>query len=102
MHGMVALDQDNQGCAPRFYGNDVRTQAQCDQITQAAGGLEALLGYTTTHAARLYRRQTWVSKTSRKITQNKTGGQSKGLYSFSVDRRIGYRGQRRFRAGFLM
>ncbi len=46
MHGMVALDQDNQVVRPAILWNDVRTQAQCDQITQAAGGLEALLGYT--------------------------------------------------------
>jgi xylulokinase len=39
---------------PAILWNDVRTQAQCDQITQAAGGLEALLGYTNNRIAAGY------------------------------------------------
>lgn len=46
MHGMVALDADNDVVRPAILWNDQRTQEQCDEITAAAGGLEGLLSYT--------------------------------------------------------
>ena len=46
MHGLVALDQDNQVIRPAILWCDQRTQKQCDWITEKAGGLEKLLTYT--------------------------------------------------------
>ncbi len=46
MHGMVALDGDMEVVRPAILWNDQRTQAQCDEITAAAGGLDGLLSYT--------------------------------------------------------
>ena len=46
MHGMVALDDQNQVIRRAILWNDQRTQAQCDEITALAGGLDALLPYT--------------------------------------------------------
>ena len=46
MHGLVALDEANNVIRPAILWCDQRTQAQCDWITEKAGGLEKLLGYT--------------------------------------------------------
>jgi len=46
MHGLVALDENNQVIRPAILWCDQRTQKQCDWITEQAGGLEKLLGYT--------------------------------------------------------
>ena len=46
MHGLVALDQDNNVIRPAILWCDQRTQAQCDWITEKAGGLKGLLTYT--------------------------------------------------------
>ena len=46
MHGLVALDENNEIIRPAILWCDQRTQAQCDWITEKAGGLEGLLTYT--------------------------------------------------------
>lgn len=46
MHGMVALDKDRRVVRRAILWNDQRTGSQCDEITEAAGGLDALLGVT--------------------------------------------------------
>jgi xylulokinase len=46
MHGMVALDQDRQVIRRAILWNDQRTESQCREITELAGGLDALLGMT--------------------------------------------------------
>ena len=46
MHGLVALDEDNEVIRPAILWCDQRTQAQCDWITEKAGGLKGLLTYT--------------------------------------------------------
>lgn len=49
MHGLVALDKDNNVVRPAILWNDQRTQAECDEIIAEAGGLEKLLSYTNNH-----------------------------------------------------
>ena len=46
MHGLVALDAACNVIRPAILWCDQRTQAQCDWITEKAGGLESRLGYT--------------------------------------------------------
>lgn len=46
MHGLVALDENNEVIRPAILWCDQRTQKQCDWITERAGGLEKLLSYT--------------------------------------------------------
>ena len=46
MHGLVALDERLEVIRPSILWCDQRTQAQCDWITERAGGLERLLTYT--------------------------------------------------------
>lgn len=46
MHGMVALDSDMRVIRRAILWNDQRTGRQCDEITEAAGGLEKLLEIT--------------------------------------------------------
>ncbi len=46
MHGMVALDRDGRVVRRALLWNDQRTGAQCDEITQTAGGLNGLLSMT--------------------------------------------------------
>ena len=46
MHGLVALDENNEVIRPAILWCDQRTQKQCDWITEKAGGLEKLLTYT--------------------------------------------------------
>ena len=46
MHGLVALDANNEVIRPAILWCDQRTQAQCDWITEKAGGLKGLLTYT--------------------------------------------------------
>ncbi len=46
MHGMVALDENMKVIRRAILWNDQRTEKQCDEITEAAGGLESLLGVT--------------------------------------------------------
>ena len=46
MHGMVALDEHNQVVRPAILWNDQRTGKQCEEITEAAGGLDGLLKLT--------------------------------------------------------
>ncbi len=46
MHGMVALDADNQVVRRAILWNDQRTTQQCRIITEVAGGLNSLLAAT--------------------------------------------------------
>lgn len=46
MHGLVALDKNNNVIRPAILWCDQRTQVQCDWITEKAGGLQGLLSYT--------------------------------------------------------
>ena len=46
MHGLVALDENNNVIRPAILWCDQRTQKQCDEITELAGGLDKLLSYT--------------------------------------------------------
>ena len=46
MHGMVALDASGAVVRRALLWNDQRTAAQCEEITQAAGGLSGLLSMT--------------------------------------------------------
>ncbi len=46
MHGLVALDKDDQVLRRAILWNDQRTSEECDDIIRAAGGLEGLLSYT--------------------------------------------------------
>jgi xylulokinase len=43
MHGLVALDSADRVLRPALLWNDQRTQKQCDEITQKAGGRERLI-----------------------------------------------------------
>lgn len=43
MHGSVFLDRDDHVIRPALLWNDQRTTAECEQITAAAGGREALI-----------------------------------------------------------
>src|SRR5829696_2662799 len=43
MHGSVFLGDGTKALRPALLWNDQRTQAQCDEITQKAGGREALI-----------------------------------------------------------
>lgn len=44
MHGSVFLDKKHDVIRPALLWNDQRTAAECDEITKAAGGREALIG----------------------------------------------------------
>lgn len=46
MHGLVAMDKDNNVVRPAILWNDQRTAKQCDEIFNAVGGLDELLKYT--------------------------------------------------------
>jgi len=46
MHGLVALDSRHQVLRPAILWNDQRTAAECDAMTEAAGGLPGLLAAT--------------------------------------------------------
>jgi len=46
MHGMVALDENKQVVRRAILWNDQRTNKQCNEITEAVGGLDALLSVT--------------------------------------------------------
>ncbi len=46
MHGLVALDAAGQSIRPAILWCDQRTEAQCAQVLQAAGGLDGLLAMT--------------------------------------------------------
>ena len=46
MHGLVALDENLEVIRPSILWCDQRTQAQCDWLTEQAGGEEKLLTYT--------------------------------------------------------
>ncbi|GAB5467465.1 MAG: xylulokinase [Rhodospirillales bacterium] len=46
MHGMTPLDRDRRVLRPAILWNDQRNAAECAEITEAAGGLEALLAHT--------------------------------------------------------
>lgn len=46
MHGLVALDKDNNVLRPAILWNDQRTLQECDEIIEKTGGLESLLAYT--------------------------------------------------------
>ena len=46
MHGMVALDEAGEVVRPAILWNDQRTERQCEEITETAGGLPGLLSYT--------------------------------------------------------
>lgn len=43
MHGLTLLDKRNKVLRPAILWNDQRTAAECDEITQRAGGRKALL-----------------------------------------------------------
>lgn len=46
MHGMVALDENHQVIRPAILWNDQRTAKQCQEILDAVGGADRLIGYT--------------------------------------------------------
>lgn len=46
MHGLVALDENGKVIRPAILWNDQRTEAECEEIIAAAGGLSGLLSYT--------------------------------------------------------
>jgi len=46
MHGLVALDKNNNVVRNAILWNDQRTQAECDEIIELAGGLDSLLSYS--------------------------------------------------------
>ncbi len=46
MHGLVALDEDSEVLRPAILWNDQRTGKQCQEIHDAAGGLDGLLNLT--------------------------------------------------------
>lgn len=46
MHGLVPLDASQQVLRPAILWNDQRNSAECEQITAAVGGLQALLAAT--------------------------------------------------------
>ena len=46
MHGLVALDKDLKVIRPAILWCDQRTQKQCDEITEKAGGVEGLVKLT--------------------------------------------------------
>ena len=46
MHGLVLLDRRDKVLRPAILWNDQRTGAQCEEITQWAGGIENLLAWT--------------------------------------------------------
>lgn len=46
MHGLVALDEDDNVIRPAILWNDQRTEKECEEIIAAAGGLDGLLSYT--------------------------------------------------------
>ena len=46
MHGLVALDENNNVIRNAILWNDQRTQAECDEIIAAAGGLDSLVSYS--------------------------------------------------------
>jgi len=46
MHGMVALNENNEVVRRAILWNDQRTGKQCDEITAIAGGLDGLLSST--------------------------------------------------------
>ncbi len=47
MHGLVALDRNDQVIRPAILWCDNRTGAQCETITERVGGADALLGLTS-------------------------------------------------------
>jgi xylulokinase len=46
MHGLVALDAYDKVIRPAILWNDQRTAKECEEIIEAAGGLDGLLDYT--------------------------------------------------------
>ena len=46
MHGLTPLDADHQVLRPAILWNDQRNAAECAEITEAVGGLPALLAAT--------------------------------------------------------
>jgi len=46
MHGLVALDENDKVVRNAILWNDQRTQAECDEIIEKAGGLDGLLSYS--------------------------------------------------------
>lgn len=46
MHGLVALDENDDVIRPAILWNDQRTDKECEEIIAAAGGLDGLLSYT--------------------------------------------------------
>ncbi len=46
MHGLVALDKDNNVIRNAILWNDQRTGEECDEIIKGAGGIDGLVDYT--------------------------------------------------------
>ncbi|MEI6100381.1 MAG: xylulokinase [Eubacteriales bacterium] len=46
MHGLVALDANNQVIRRAILWNDQRTDAECQEIIEVAGGIDGLVSYT--------------------------------------------------------
>lgn len=46
MHGLVPLDENNRVIRRAFLWNDQRTEAECEEIIAAAGGIDGLVSYT--------------------------------------------------------
>ena len=45
MHGLVALDENDNVIRPAILWNDQRTDKECEEIIEAGGGLEGLLSF---------------------------------------------------------
>ncbi len=46
MHGLVALDKDNEVIRPAILWNDQRTEKQCNDVYEKVGDIDGLLKYT--------------------------------------------------------
>ncbi len=46
MHGLVALDENNNVIRRAILWNDQRTGAECEEIVNTAGGMDGLVSYT--------------------------------------------------------
>lgn len=64
MHGLVALDDNDEVIRPAILWNDQRTGAECEEVKETSGGLEGLLSYTNNTMLTGYTggKMLWVKK----------------------------------------
>jgi xylulokinase len=69
MHGLVLLDKKNEVLRPAILWNDQRTAAECDEITQRAGGRKKLLEMVSNPALTGFTapKMLWVRKNEKAI-----------------------------------